>query len=168
MEISDCHITVRWIPSERVNSAEGVTYLYDITIPLYTLRSYIFHNVTIFHVMLLGIFRRYILSRLPLNVVYLKNVELSNEIPKTGGKFELIISPWLIMVVCQWFSHVPNSQAKIICKSHKEWPKKSLFTVTNILFYFLHAIWCPEHTISLNKITVPSFHHCHLGRSFLD
>ena len=27
--------------------------------------------------------------------------------------------------------------------------QKSLFTVTNVLFYFLHAILCPEHTILL-------------------
>ena len=25
--------------------------------------------------------------------------------------------------------------------------QKSLFTVTNVLFNFLHAIWCPEHPI---------------------
>ena len=29
--------------------------------------------------------------------------------------------------------------------------KKSLFRVTNVLFYFLHAILCPEHTISLKN-----------------
>ena len=28
---------------------------------------------------------------------------------------------------------------------------KPLFTVTNALFYFLHAILCPEHTILLKK-----------------
>ena len=27
--------------------------------------------------------------------------------------------------------------------------KKSLFMLTNVLFYFLHAILCPEHTIPL-------------------
>ena len=29
--------------------------------------------------------------------------------------------------------------------------KKSLFTVTNVLFYFLHVILCPEHTIALKN-----------------
>ena len=45
--------------------------------------------------------------------------------------------------ICQWFSRVMKSRVKIIGKSHREWPKKSLFTVTNVLFYFLHAILCP-------------------------
>ena len=31
----------------------------------------------------------------------------------------------------------------IFGKSHHEWPKKSLLTVTNALFHFLHAILCP-------------------------
>ena len=30
---------------------------------------------------------------------------------------------------------------------------KSLFTVTKVLFYFLHAIWCPEHTIPLKQLS---------------
>ena len=30
--------------------------------------------------------------------------------------------------------------------------KKSLFVVTNVLFYFLHAILCREHTISPQMI----------------
>ena len=30
--------------------------------------------------------------------------------------------------------------------------QKSFFTVTNVLFYFLHAISCPEHTIPLKTI----------------
>ena len=38
--------------------------------------------------------------------------------------------------------------------------KKSLFTVTNVLFYFLHAILCPEHTIPLKAIIDRSFRHC--------
>ena len=32
--------------------------------------------------------------------------------------------------------------------------QKSLFTVTNVLFYFLHAIWCPEHTILLKQLSI--------------
>ena len=37
--------------------------------------------------------------------------------------------------------------------------KTALFTVTNVLFYFLHAILCPEHTI-LKAIIDRSFCHC--------
>ena len=44
--------------------------------------------------------------------------------------------------ICQWFSRVTP---------------KSLFTVTNVLFYFLHAIWCPEHTIPLKQLTIVDF-----------
>ena len=32
--------------------------------------------------------------------------------------------------------------------------QKSLFTVTNVLFYFLHAIWCPQHTIPLKQLSI--------------
>ena len=39
-----------------------------------------------------------------------------------------------------WFSRVTKSQVKIIGKSRVT--QKSLFTVTNVLFYFLHAILC--------------------------
>ena len=35
--------------------------------------------------------------------------------------------------------------------------QKSLFMVTNVLFYFLHAILCPEHTISLKQLLIPDF-----------
>ena len=35
--------------------------------------------------------------------------------------------------------------------------QKSLFTVTNVLFYFLHAIWCPEHTIPLKQLSIADF-----------
>ena len=38
----------------------------------------------------------------------------------------------------QWFL-----QMKIIAKSPYEWQKKSVFTVTHTLFYFLNAILCP-------------------------
>ena len=34
---------------------------------------------------------------------------------------------------------------------------KSLFMVTNVLFYFLHAIWCPEHTIPLKQLSITDF-----------
>ena len=35
--------------------------------------------------------------------------------------------------------------------------KNSLFTVTNALFYFLHAILCPEHTIPQKTISIAHF-----------
>ena len=44
---------------------------------------------------------------------------------------------------------------------------KSLFTVTNVLFYFLHVILCPEHTVLLKTIIDRSFRNCRQGRSFL-
>ena len=34
---------------------------------------------------------------------------------------------------------------------------KSLLTVTNVLLYFLHAIWCPEHTIPLKHLSTADF-----------
>ena len=38
--------------------------------------------------------------------------------------------------------------------------KKSLFTVTNVLFYFLHAILYLEHAVPLQAIIDRSFRHC--------
>ena len=35
--------------------------------------------------------------------------------------------------------------------------QKSLFTVTNVLFYFLHAIWCPEHSIPPKQLSIAGF-----------
>ena len=48
--------------------------------------------------------------------------------------------------ICQWFSWVTKSRVKIIGKSHHEVTQKMLFTATNVLFYFLHAILCPWNT----------------------
>ena len=76
-------------------------------------------------------------------------------------------------VICQWFSRVTKSRVEIIGKSPHEWPKKSLFTVTNALFYFLHAILYLEHTVTINDTVLlqtlidRSFRHCRYGRSFL-
>ena len=44
----------------------------------------------------------------------------------------------------QWFSLVTSSLVKIIVESPHSW-QKSLSTVTNVIFYFLHAILCHEH-----------------------
>ena len=35
--------------------------------------------------------------------------------------------------------------------------QKSLFTVTNVLFYFFHAIWCHDHTIPLKQLSSADF-----------
>ena len=45
--------------------------------------------------------------------------------------------------------------------------KKSLFTVANVLYHFLHAILCHEHTDPLRTIIEHSFRHCFPGQSFL-
>ena len=53
------------------------------------------------------------------------------------------------------------------CRIASRVTKKSLFTVTNVLFYFLHAILCHEHTNPLRTIIERSFRHCCQGRPFL-
>ena len=45
--------------------------------------------------------------------------------------------------------------------------QKSLFMLTNVLFYFLHAILCPEQTILLKTTIDRSFSNCHQAGSFL-
>ena len=64
----------------------------------------------------------------------------------------------------EWRSHewksLPNrltSDKKIVI----------LFTLTNVLFYFLHVIFCHEHTNPLRTIIERSFRHCCQGRPFL-
>ena len=70
--------------------------------------------------------------------------------------------------ICQWFSRTTKSRMKINGKSrHSRVSQKSLFTVTNVLFYFLHATLCPEHTIALKTIIHRSLRYCCYGRSFL-
>ena len=62
----------------------------------------------------------------------------------------------------QWFSQVKKSLPNRLTSD-----KKLLFTVTNVLFYFLHAILCHEHTNLLRTIIEPTFRHCCQGRPFL-
>ena len=62
-------------------------------------------------------------------------------------------------VFCQWFWWMMKSRMKIHWQITSPATKKSLFTVTNVLFYFLHAILCSEHTIPLKTIINHSFHH---------
>ena len=45
-------------------------------------------------------------------------------------------------------------------ENHLTSDQKSLFTVTNVLFYFLHAILCLEHTVPLQTNNVRSFCYC--------
>ena len=64
--------------------------------------------------------------------------------------------PWITNFGHEW-GDLPMI---IIGKSPHEWLKKSLFTVTNVLSYFLHASLCPEHTIPLKAIIDRLFRHC--------
>ena len=54
------------------------------------------------------------------------------------------------------------------CRIASRVTKKSLFTVTNVLFYFLHAILCHEHTNPRRTTIERSFRHCCQGRPFSD
>ena len=69
---------------------------------------------------------------------------------------------WLANDFHEWRSHDWKSLA-----NHLTSDQKSLFTITNVLFYFLHAILFLEHTISLQTIIDRSLRHCRYGRSFL-
>ena len=57
--------------------------------------------------------------------------------------------------ICQWFSRFVTSENPWQITSRVT--PKSLFTVTNVSFYFLHAIWCPEHTILLKELSIADF-----------
>ena len=50
----------------------------------------------------------------------------------------------------QWFSRVTKSEWKSLSNRLMS-DKKLLFTVTNVLFYFLHDILCHEHTNPLKN-----------------
>ena len=71
-------------------------------------------------------------------------------------------------VICQWFSRVKKSRVKIIGKSPHEWPKKSLFMVTNVLFNFLHAILYLEYTVPQQTNHRPLISPLSLGTVFTD
>ena len=59
--------------------------------------------------------------------------------------------------ICQCFHEWRSHEWKSLAKIASRVTPKSLFTVTNVLFYFLHAIWCPEHTIPLKQLTIADF-----------
>ena len=73
--------------------------------------------------------------------------------------------PWITIFGHEW-GDLPIIFTSDEVTSENHWQiasrvtKKSLFTVTNVLFYFLHAILCPEHTIPLKTIIDRSFRHC--------
>ena len=58
--------------------------------------------------------------------------------------------PWITIFGHEWDDLQITSRAT----------EKSLFTVTNVLFYFLHAILRVEHTIPLQTNIVRSIRHC--------
>ena len=55
--------------------------------------------------------------------------------------------------ICQWFLRVTWSRVRITGKS----PQKSLFTVRNVLFYSLHSILYPKHTIPWKTLSITHF-----------
>ena len=61
----------------------------------------------------------------------------------------------------EWRSHEWKSLLSSLTSD-----KKSLFTVTNVSFYFLHAILCHEPTNPLRLIIERSFRHCCQGGLF--
>ena len=62
---------------------------------------------------------------------------------------------WFANDFYNWPSHEWKSLA-----NHLTSDQKSLFTVKNVLFYFLHAILYLEHTVPLQTIIGRSFRHC--------
>ena len=73
--------------------------------------------------------------------------------------------PWITIFGHEW-GDLPMIFTSDEVTSENHWQitsrvtKKSLLTVTNVLFHFLHAILCPEHTIPLKAIIDRSFRHC--------
>ena len=51
-------------------------------------------------------------------------------------------------LICNDFDEQRSQEWKSLA-NHLTSDQKSLFTVTNVLFYFLHAILCSEYTILL-------------------
>ena len=77
--------------------------------------------------------------------------------------------PWITIFGDEWgdFPKIFKSDEVTSDQKKSRVTKKSLFTVTNISFYILHAILCPEHTILPNPIIDRWFRHCRWGRSIL-
>ena len=64
-------------------------------------------------------------------------------------------------VICQWFFTSDEVMSENYCQIASWVTEKSLFTVMNVLFYFLDAILCPEHIIPLKTIVYGWFRYCH-------
>ena len=80
--------------------------------------------------------------------------------------------PWITIFCHEWGDSAMIFTSDEVtsenhCRIASRVTKKSLFTVTNVLFYFLHAILCHEHTNTLRTIIERSFRHCCQGRPFL-
>ena len=73
--------------------------------------------------------------------------------------------PWITIFGHKW-GDLPIIFTSDEVTSENHWQitsrvtKKSLFPVTNVLFYFLRVILCPEHMIPLKSIIDRSFRHC--------
>ena len=112
---------------------------------------------------------------------YIKNnafVTMNNDFLSRVRLFSNDFHQWL----CHSWKSLPNrltrdkkslsSLVKIIadfvtCENHcriaSHVTKQSLFTVTNVLSYFLHAILCPEQTALLETIINPWLHNYNLA-----
>ena len=80
--------------------------------------------------------------------------------------------PWITIFCHEWGDSAMIFTSDEVtsenhCRIASRVTKKSLFTVTNVSFYFLHAISCHQHTNPLKTIIECWFRHCCKGRSFL-
>ena len=69
---------------------------------------------------------------------------------------------WITILSHEW-GNFPITFTSEEVMSENHWQiasrvtQKSLFMATNVLFYFLHDILCPEHTISLKQLLIADF-----------
>ena len=71
----------------------------------------------------------------------------ANSMDEYSRNMQVLSVIWRMMHELLWITIFwTKSRVIIIGKSPHEWPKKSLFTVTNVLFHFSHAILCFVHT----------------------
>ena len=70
--------------------------------------------------------------------------------------------PWITIFGHEW-GDLPIIFTSDEVTSENQWQiasqvtPKLLFTVKNVLFHFLHAILCPEHTILLKQLSIADF-----------
>ena len=80
--------------------------------------------------------------------------------------------PWITIFCHEWGDSAMIFTSDEVtsenhCRIASRVTKTSLFMVTNVLFYFLHAISCHEDTKPLRTIIERLFRHCCQGRPFL-